>query len=162
MKKIILFICLAWQVLALHAQTFEVKDSIYLDSTRIMSFRSLDLNNDALTDLLMVLQNGGQYQMIFKEGEADNVDTLQLGSIVSPLFHIADLDNNTRLDIIFHGLLSGDTVSMVSYQEDVLQFSSPVLIDSLTYQKMDVLDIDSDGFKELIYSDKEGKLHVKR
>ncbi|MEQ8245787.1 gliding motility-associated C-terminal domain-containing protein [Fulvivirga sp.] len=162
MKKIILFICLAWQVLALHAQTFEVKDSIYLDSTRIMSFRSLDLNNDALTDLLMVLQSGGQYQMIFKEGEADNVDTLQLGSITIPLFHVADLDNNTRLDIIFHGLLSGDTVLMVSYQEDVLQFSSPVLIDSLTYQKMDVLDIDSDGFKELIYSDKEGKLHVKR
>ena len=161
MKKIILFLCLAWQALVLNAQTFEVKDSLSIDSVSIGHFLSLDLNNNRFSDLLMSVKMTDHYELLFKDGSAIFFDTVEVSSLVSPVFYTADLDNNTWHDIIFSSLVENDTVLMISYQEAEMQFSEPEAIDIGSVQQLSVFDIDSDGFKELVYSDMMDNLHVK-
>ncbi len=162
MRKIIIIICLALQALQLNAQTFQSKDSISIESGKIESFHSLDLTNDAISDLLVMAKKDGKYQLLFSDGNSVKFDTVQMGTITSSNIYLADMNNNTRLDIIFQSLIEEDTVLLISYHLQPMVFSEPEIIDNVRFRQIEAADIDSDGIKELVYTDLTGQLKVRK
>ncbi len=143
----------------------QIFDSIQIvDSLNITnaSFELAELNNDGQIDVFIrgIDSTGSQLSYVLSRPMSDdsitaatfqkfnsNLDSLQTGKFV-----FADVDNDNFLDIVLSGSRNGIPNTQLYYGTDSFEFEDPINISNLNANMIEIADLNSDGYKEILLS----------
>jgi gliding motility-associated-like protein len=161
MKKLQLIVALFMLSFHIHAQIFEVADSVQVSFKGESQGKVVDMNNDGSMDYLLIGSANDRIKAIFIDLATHAIDTLQLENLGSLDFELADMDNNNRLDIIAQVVEKGDTTIQIFYQTDSLKFSVGERVATDLSIVLQAKDLNLDGRKEIVYSRRNGQIITK-
>ena len=163
MKKIIVVLFGSLVFIQSYSQLFQAVDTIRLAGVADAYGNWADLDNNANYDfVLFVAGNNDEAVTGVKYSfETGFLDTLALDFLTSVRFELADVDNDTQLDIIATTRDGSQRYLSVFYQAGVVEFSAPEVVAAASAEQVRVIDLDNDGQKEILFSTRENELFIK-
>jgi|GEM_PF-2784662 len=164
MKKYVFSILgLVWMISS-EAQVFSPTDTIVLPQTKAAFGRVVDYNYDGYLDYLFFRYdsvNSTHISAFLAYGDTSLVDSLKLDFLSDVQFDLADVDNDSRPDLITNNLYPDTTLSVIYLQRDSLTFNTQIPVYDFL-KCVQFVDLDHDGIKELIYQSKSDSLSIKK